>query len=236
MTKAEAAAHLGVSLRTLQRLMSRNEVSYRIVKTPRGDQVVFEREALDRYLADRARAVLSPAVGTLASTSATLAAVASAPSPAELVEIVAARGGRECGYCGKSLERRARRLSPRTFTPHKDGPHRLDDTLAVCGACARAREAFAEIEFKAWLAERVPLVLAAESRRALGHLSEAAERGRVADLVAKLTLTLADAAQLSGLSKDYLLKAIRARKLKAAKRGRGWNVKRSDLEAWIKKL
>ena len=73
MTKAEAAAHLGVSLRTLQRLMSRNEISYRTVKTPRGDQVVFEREALDRYLADRARAVLSLAVGTPASTSATRA-------------------------------------------------------------------------------------------------------------------------------------------------------------------
>ena len=52
----------------------------------------------------------------------------------------------------------------------------------------------------------------------------------------KLTLSLADAALLAGLSKDYLTKAIHAGKLKAAKRGRGWNIKRADLEAWVKRL
>jgi len=52
----------------------------------------------------------------------------------------------------------------------------------------------------------------------------------------QLTLTLSTAAQLSGLSRGYLLAAIRSRKLKAAKRGRGWNIKRSDLERWVAKL
>ena len=46
----------------------------------------------------------------------------------------------------------------------------------------------------------------------------------------KLTLTLQEAATLSGLSRNWLLDAIKARRLKAAKRGRGWNIKRADLD------
>jgi excisionase family DNA binding protein len=52
----------------------------------------------------------------------------------------------------------------------------------------------------------------------------------------KLTLSLSDASHLSGLSRGFLLGAIKARKLKAAKRGRGWNIKRLDLDAYVKKL
>jgi DNA-binding transcriptional MerR regulator len=56
----------------------------------------------------------------------------------------------------------------------------------------------------------------------------------------KLMLTLNDAASLSGLSKAILLDAIRtknrAKKLKAQKLGKGWKVKRADLESYIKKL
>jgi excisionase family DNA binding protein len=52
----------------------------------------------------------------------------------------------------------------------------------------------------------------------------------------KLTLSLAEAAQLAGLSKGYLKKAIDGGELKAAKRGKGWNIKRSDLEEWVKGL
>lgn len=52
----------------------------------------------------------------------------------------------------------------------------------------------------------------------------------------KLTLSLAEAAQLAGLSKNYLKKAIDGGELKAAKRGKGWNIKRSDLEMWVEGL
>jgi excisionase family DNA binding protein len=52
----------------------------------------------------------------------------------------------------------------------------------------------------------------------------------------KLTLSLSEASHLSGLSRGFLLDGIHTRKLKAAKRGRGWNVKRADLDAFIKKL
>jgi excisionase family DNA binding protein len=52
----------------------------------------------------------------------------------------------------------------------------------------------------------------------------------------KLTLSLVEAAQLSGLSRGHLRFAIEEKKLKARIIGRGWRVKREDLEAYIKKL
>jgi excisionase family DNA binding protein len=52
----------------------------------------------------------------------------------------------------------------------------------------------------------------------------------------KLTLSLAEASQLSGLSRNHLRQAIEEKKLKARIIGRGWRVKREDLEAYVKKL
>jgi excisionase family DNA binding protein len=45
-----------------------------------------------------------------------------------------------------------------------------------------------------------------------------------------------EAAQLSGLSRGHLREAIDAGKLKARIIGRGWRVKRDDLDAYVKKL
>jgi excisionase family DNA binding protein len=55
-------------------------------------------------------------------------------------------------------------------------------------------------------------------------------------LADKLTLNLAEASALAGLSKGFLMVAVKSKKLKAAKRGRGWNVKRSDLDIFVSKL
>jgi len=52
----------------------------------------------------------------------------------------------------------------------------------------------------------------------------------------KLTLSIDDAARLSGLSANHIYVAIRAGKLKAKIVGRGWRVKRPDLDAYVKKL
>jgi len=71
----------------------------------------------------------------------------------------------------------------------------------------------------------------------LAEATEAQVKSRpLVPVEAQLTLTLSDASHLSKLSKDYLLAAVRTGKLKAAKRGRGWNIKRSDLDDWVKKL
>ncbi|HET8671178.1 MAG TPA: helix-turn-helix domain-containing protein [Candidatus Saccharimonadales bacterium] len=72
------------------------------------------------------------------------------------------------------------------------------------------------------------LALIAERLRPDGRPTVAVEN--------KLTLSLAEAAALSGLSQNFLSAAIHGDKLRAAKRGRGWNIKRTDLDSFIKKL
>jgi excisionase family DNA binding protein len=52
----------------------------------------------------------------------------------------------------------------------------------------------------------------------------------------KLILSLTEAALLSGLSRGHLLTSIHDDKLKAKIIGRGWRVKRDDLDAYVKKL
>jgi excisionase family DNA binding protein len=52
----------------------------------------------------------------------------------------------------------------------------------------------------------------------------------------KLMLTLAEAAQLSGLSRRYLRGAIAKQRLKARIIGKGFKVKRADLEGFIRNL
>jgi len=49
-------------------------------------------------------------------------------------------------------------------------------------------------------------------------------------------LTLADAAALSSLSENHLREAIKAKKLKGRIIGKGYKIKRVDLDAYIKKL
>ena len=52
----------------------------------------------------------------------------------------------------------------------------------------------------------------------------------------KLTLSLAEAAVLSGLSERFLLRAIRNEKLKAFKDEQDWRIKRADLDAFVRNL
>ena len=52
----------------------------------------------------------------------------------------------------------------------------------------------------------------------------------------KMTLSLSEAALLSGLSRAHLREAIAAKKLKARIIGRGFKVKSEDLKAYVRKL
>jgi len=80
-----------------------------------------------------------------------------------------------------------------------------------------------------------PAALAVLER--LAAVYESAGRASVPVPVAdKLTLSLVEASQLSGLSRGHLRQAIDEKKLKARIIGKGWRVKRDDLEAYVKKL
>lgn len=52
----------------------------------------------------------------------------------------------------------------------------------------------------------------------------------------KLILTLDESRQLSGLSKQHLRRAIASGHLKAQKLGKGWKIKRQDLEKYVSDL
>jgi excisionase family DNA binding protein len=52
----------------------------------------------------------------------------------------------------------------------------------------------------------------------------------------KIILTLPEASALTNLSRNHLRQAIEDKKLKARIIGRGWRVKRDDLDAYVKKL
>jgi excisionase family DNA binding protein len=58
----------------------------------------------------------------------------------------------------------------------------------------------------------------------------------IADAAHKLLLSLPEAAALSGLSRNHLRQAIKDRSLKSRKIGRGWRIKRADLDAYVRKL
>jgi excisionase family DNA binding protein len=76
-----------------------------------------------------------------------------------------------------------------------------------------------------------------DSRREFARMiAEAVATKPVFSLADKLTLSLIEASQLSGLSRGHLRQAIDEKKLKARIIGKGWRVKRSDLDAYVKKL
>lgn len=58
----------------------------------------------------------------------------------------------------------------------------------------------------------------------------------LADIAVKLLLSLAEAQALTGLSRNVLRTAIDAGELKAKQIGRGWKIKKTDLESYIEKL
>jgi excisionase family DNA binding protein len=66
-------------------------------------------------------------------------------------------------------------------------------------------------------------------------LSKGDNRPAVA-IADKLILTIAEVQMLTGLSKELLRDAITAGELKAKVIGKGWRVKRSDLQEYIDKL
>ena len=55
-------------------------------------------------------------------------------------------------------------------------------------------------------------------------------------LTQKITLSLDEAAEVSGLTRSHLLSAVKSGALNAKKIGRGWRVRRVDLDDYINKL
>lgn len=81
-----------------------------------------------------------------------------------------------------------------------------------------------------WLSLVVATVMEASGR------TEKRAEPSISDIAQKIMLTLPEAALLTSLSRNHLRQAIEEKKLRARIIGRGWRVKRDDLDSYVKKL
>jgi excisionase family DNA binding protein len=96
--------------------------------------------------------------------------------------------------------------------------HKNDSLSLVVGSRADTRQEF--------------VALVAASVREAAKVDKQA----VIPIADKLLFTLTEAQGMTGLSREILREAIGNKKLKAKIIGRGWRVKRADLEAFVKRL
>jgi len=88
-------------------------------------------------------------------------------------------------------------------------------------------------------AERWLSMIAKQSVAAAVEVSARTEKRpapSISDIAHKIMLTLPEASVLTNLSRNHLRQAIEEKKLKARIIGKGWRVKRDDLDSYVKKL
>jgi excisionase family DNA binding protein len=150
MRKEDAAAFIGVSVRTLQRLTHKGQIPFTQQPGPKGKETHYEQSDLAAYIErNRPAAIMRPA------------------------------------------------------QPRQDAPSDVTTALARVQSIQQSP--------------------ALASLAAFGASS-------------KILLSLADARALTGLSKQFLTDAIKAGKLKGKVIGRGYKIKRTDLDLYVKKL
>jgi excisionase family DNA binding protein len=175
--KQDAAAYIGVSVRTLLRLVDQGKLAHLPKRRP-AEETLFDADELNRYKRE-----------VEASAAGIVSAVVTSDAP----------GTRDTPEESRAIARRNGSVSLSPVTLDTDDAR---DTPEMRSRMLAAFEAMAS-----------PV--------------------RITD---KLTLSLTEAALLSGLSRGHLRGAIGEGKLKAKIIGRGWRVKRDDLDAYVKKL
>jgi excisionase family DNA binding protein len=190
LNKADAAAYIGVSVRTLMRLTGAAGGVAHLPKRRESAPTMYAKTELDRYL----------------SSVTGMPIVSGIPVTPDTPD-----GDKAAVNAGVS-----RMPSVTDARSHLDTP---DERLLMMAA-AMAQE----------MMRHIPALLAPAPN---GDAAPASVAVPVAD---KLTLSLVEAAQLSGLSRGHLREAIEAKKLKARIIGRGWRVKRDDLDLYVRKL
>jgi excisionase family DNA binding protein len=133
------------------------------------------------------------------------------------VKYVRGRTGRQADYDEQAVEKLKAELEAPAFA------------LVPSGAAAQSREAGLVAP-----QDRERFIVALEA--IASHEQTRAGLVATAGLGEKIMLTLADAAALSSLSTGHLRDALRAGQLKGKIIGRGWKIKRADLDLYVKKL
>ncbi len=86
------------------------------------------------------------------------------------------------------------------------------------------------------LGERLIAVLESMRQNPAALVATSPALVSIADIAHKLLLTLPEAAALTNLSRAHLRRAIHGESLKAKKLGRGWRIKRADLDVYVAEL
>jgi hypothetical protein len=159
-------------------------------------------------------------------------------SGGRLGEIIYVRGkrGREAQYAAAEVERLKAELEAERETVIGKPPALIQQRdaapLAAGGATNDERLLLMAARIAQEMMKHLPALLPPAPN---GEAPTPADSLSIAD---KLTLGIADASRLSGLSKESLRTAINAGKLKAkiVAGRRGWTIKRDDLDLYVKKL
>lgn len=212
LSKAEAARYLGCSPRQVERLTGENKLGVRYVKG-RGKPVPrYDDGELARFKAEQQRAVERPAVQVLEARAE--------PS------LEPSAGG--------------------NVGMRRDATAKID-VLSLPVASQEQMQVLAGQVLSMLLQQAAQInaqlharAQSDEDRRPEAAMPSlpAAPRGSStrpqAMLGEKLTLSLDEAAALSGVPRSMLRTAIQSGELQARKIGRGWKVRRKELERWVK--
>lgn len=208
LSKAEAAEYLGCSPRQVERLTSDNKLGVRYVKG-RGKPVPrYDEGELARFKVGQERTVERPAVQVL-------------------------EAGAE-----PSLEHQAR---------ERQGATGESDSLSLPVASQEQMQVLAG-HVLSMLLQQAAQINGQINTRGGSDGERRGEAGALALPVAprrlstkpqamlgeKLTLSLDEAAALSGVPRSMLRTATQSGELQAKKIGRGWKVRRKELERWVK--
>ncbi len=128
--------------------------------------------------------------------------------------------GREARYSADELDRFKQELESPVYQPEVIEPSTTIDTKLPPDNSSLSRVSEGE-------------KIEDYEERFLVALSNLANRTSARD---KLLLSLQEAQQLTGLSRQFLIESIKEEKLVARKIGRGWKVKRKDLDLYIDNL
>ncbi len=132
------------------------------------------------------------------------------------VKYIRGKTGRQADFDEQAVDRLKAELEAPAFPP-----------TALAAPNRRAEGLVAPQDRERFIAALEALAVSREQPRS-GHV--------VVSLGEKIMLTLAEASALTNLSRKHLRQAIEEKKLKARIIGRGWRVKRSDLDAYVRKL
>lgn len=153
------------------------------------------------------------------------------------VEYVRGKTGREASYKPEAVERLRLELET-PDTQLQIAPNRRAASLdgAASEQALRVVTLLESIDAHLTAARESQAQAVAQAVAPLAESLEAIRAALAAPRVEPLMLSLAEAARVSGLSRDVLRAAIAAKRLRGRIIGRGFKVKRADLDAYVSKL